>query len=122
MESLHEAHFFTEQIQQVSDGNTVISESSSDPDPYISPSSPSVGSENISYALFKQPLDSLTQLELRNRTYNNELSQKSENRSKRQFTALSMAAAQYIPKFLVKTIGPVFSSLLGSSKSQIATK
>ena len=60
MESLHEAHFFTKQVQghKVSGGDIVSD--SPDSDPVYS--SHSVGKENISYSLFKQPLSRLSPL------------------------------------------------------------
>ena len=88
-----------------------LSESQSDP------KSPTTdGSLNMSYAMFKYPVENVNPLELRNRTFNN------EGRPKRQFSAIAIAAARYIPSFLIKTIGPVFSSLLSNGKSHVASK
>ena len=100
-------------------GGDIVSDSP-DSDPVYS--SNRVGKGNTSYALFKQPLSGLSTLELRNRTHNYEVGVRTDRREKRQFAGLALAAARYIPKFLVKTIGPIFSSLLGSGKSHIASK
>ena len=118
MESLSEAHFFTQQAQvdKVSAG-TVSDSISVSADPGSSANS--LGMNN-SMVVAKYPtLSSLTPIELRNRTHNYSTK---DRRSKRQFAGLALAAARYIPKFLVKTVGPIFSTLLGSGKSHIASK
>ena len=72
--------------------------------------------QNKNTRYFGYPLDKLTPIELRNRTMVHSV------RQKRQFGALALTAARYIPSFLLNTIVPVFKTLLSGGKGHVAAK